>query len=94
MESVVKLLISYMYRKVKTNVFSNGIKSPPFCSSLGVRQGECLSPFLLAIYVNGLENYLRGANAGMTISDVFSCCQYMLMTWLFLANLQKSSKNR
>ena len=63
-------LIRNMYCKVKTNVFSNGIKSPPFYSSLDVRQGECLSPFLFAIYVNDLEDYLRGANAGVTISDV------------------------
>ena len=63
-------LIRNMYCKAKTNVFSNGIKSPPFYRSLGVRQGECLSPFLFAIYVNDLENCLRGANAGVTISDV------------------------
>ena len=63
-------LIRNMYCKVKTNVFSNGIKSPPFYSSLGVRQGECLSHFLFAIYVNDLEDYLRGANAGVTIFDV------------------------
>ena len=51
-------------------MFSNGIKSSPFYSSLGVRQGECLSPFLFAIYVNDLEVSLNGASAGVTISDV------------------------
>ena len=63
-------LIRNMYCKVKTNVYSNGIKSRSFYSSLGVHQGECLSPFLFAIYVNDLEEYVRGANAGVTISDV------------------------
>ena len=52
-------LIRNMHSMVKTNVFSNGINSPPFFSSLGVRQGECLSPFLFAIYVSDGQDYLR-----------------------------------
>ena len=48
---ILKLVMS-MYSNVKTSVFSDGEKSKQFDSVLGVRQGECLSPFLFAIYIN------------------------------------------
>ena len=53
--------------KLKTRVFSNGIKSEPFTNSLGVRQGECLSPFLFSMYLNDLEYELSIPNAGIDI---------------------------
>ena len=37
---------------------------------LGVRQGECLSPFLFSMYVNDLESHLAGQGAGVSIFDV------------------------
>ena len=48
-------IISSMYRCVKTKVFVNGECSESFDCKLGVRQGECLSPFLFAMYVNDME---------------------------------------
>ena len=51
-------------------MFSNGITSDPFHCKLGVRQGECLFPFLFAMYVNDLENSLNFQGAGITISHV------------------------
>ena len=63
-------IIHSMYQYVKTKVFSNGITSDPFYCKLGVRQGECLSPFLFAMYVNDLENSLNFQGAGITISHV------------------------
>ena len=63
-------IIHSMYQYVKTKVFSNGITSDPFHCKLGVRQGECLSPFLFAMYVNDLENSLNFQGAGITISHV------------------------
>ena len=63
-------IIHSMYQYVKTKVFSNGITSDPFHCKLGVRQGECLSPFLFAMYVNDLEYSLNFQGAGITISYV------------------------
>ena len=51
-------VIRSMYNTIKTKVFSNGIDSDPYFSYLGVRQGECLSPFLFSMYLNDLEEYL------------------------------------
>ena len=44
-----------MYSSIKSKVLFNGCVSEDITCSLGVRQGECLSPFLFAIYVNDLE---------------------------------------
>ena len=63
-------IITSMYKCVKTRVFVNGEKTEYFTCRLGVRQGECLSPFLFAIYINDMENALRGENAGVTIGDL------------------------
>ena len=47
----------------------DNIISDEFSSFLGVRQGECLSPFLLSMYLNDLESVLiqKGAE-GFDIS--------------------------
>ena len=53
-----------MYQNVKSKVkYDNSISSSFECS-LGVRQGECLSPFLFAMYLNDLEDefYLKGSD--------------------------------
>jgi hypothetical protein len=63
-------VIRSMYLHVRTKVCSNGVKSNPFYCKLGVRQGECLSPFLFAIYVNDLERSLEGNNSGVSIGDM------------------------
>ena len=63
-------IITSMYTSVKTRVFVNGQKSESFDCRLGVRQGECLSPFLFAIYINDLEESLAGTNAGVTIDHL------------------------
>ena len=46
-------------------------KTDEFECLLGVRQGECLSPFLFAMYLNDIENALKtnkfeGINMGLT----------------------------
>ena len=57
-------IIRSMYENVKSKVkYDNSISSRFECS-LGVRQGECLSPFLFAMYLNDLEDefYLKGSD--------------------------------
>ena len=50
---MLKIIMS-MYECVKTCIYVDGSTSSPIYSKLGVGQGECLSPFLFAIYVNDL----------------------------------------
>ena len=63
-------IIMSMYQHVKTKVFLYGDTSAPFECKLGVRQGECLSPFLFSMYINDLEMELSTGNAGITVCDV------------------------
>ena len=52
-----------MYKHVKSKVKINNSISIGFECNLGVRQGECLSPFLFAMYINDLEEefHLKGS---------------------------------
>ena len=53
-----------MYHNIRSRVKYNNCLSDSFSCQLGVRQGECLSPFLFAIYVNDIKNEFisKGAN--------------------------------
>ena len=66
---MLKIIMS-MYKCVKTRIVVDGEKSEPFDCKLGVRQGECLSPFLFAIYINDMENSLNHEDAGVSIADI------------------------
>lgn len=48
-------VIKSIYAIVKSRVKHENCLSEPFTCNIGVRQGECLSPFLFAMYVNDLE---------------------------------------
>ena len=63
-------IIQSMYTCLKTRVVNNGEKSDAFYCQLGVRQGECLSPFLFAMYINDLEQCIDSPNFGITIAHV------------------------
>ena len=57
-------VIKSMYTSVKSKVKYENTLSEEFTCALGVRQGECLSPFLFAMYLNDLENEfsMKGAS--------------------------------
>ena len=63
-------IIKSMYESVKSRVrFQNQI-SEKFSCMLGVRQGECLSPFLFSMFLNDLEeefilNGIEGVDIGL-----------------------------
>ena len=48
-------IIKSMYTSVKSMVKYDNCLSQEFSCYLGVRQGECLSPFLFSIYLNDIE---------------------------------------
>ena len=50
--------IMSMFENVKSQVKFNNAKGEEFVCCTGVRQGECLSPFLFSICVNDLEQEL------------------------------------
>ena len=63
-------IIKSIYSIVKSQVKHNSTLSDGFFSTIGVRQGECLSPFLFSIYLNDLEaemeiKGLEGIDIGM-----------------------------
>ena len=64
-------IIKSMYEDVKSRVKFNNELSEPFDSYLGVRQGECLSPFLFSMYLNDIEEefYLKGVE-GIDIGSI------------------------
>ena len=51
-------MISAIYENVKAKVFFQGDKSEEFERYVGVRKGDCLPPFLFAMYINYLEQIL------------------------------------
>ena len=52
-------IIKSIYQNVKSQVKHNKVLSSSFTCNIGVRQGECLSPFLFSMCLNDLENKLR-----------------------------------
>ena len=67
--NILKMIMS-MYKCVKTKVYVNGQTSASFEYKLGVRQGEWLSQFLFAMYINDMEEALSRCNTGVTVDDV------------------------
>ena len=63
-------IIQSMYKSIKSRVKFNNNLSCEFVSHIGVRQGECLSPFLFSMYIIDLEKELiqkgaEGIDIGM-----------------------------
>ena len=53
------LVLVNMYKGITSCISANQSISTPFSIHQGVRQGENLSPFLFALYVNDLEDFLK-----------------------------------
>ena len=61
-------IIRSMYESIKLKVKCDNQLSNEFACISGVRQGECLSPFLFSVYVNDLEETLILPDFGIEIS--------------------------
>ena len=70
-------IIKSRYSNVKSRVRHNGCLGEPFTSNIGVRQGECLSPFLFSMYVNVFEAEL--ATKGLPGIDIGTLNIYLVM---------------
>ena len=70
-------IIKSIYNNVKSRVKHNGCLGEPFSSHIGVRQGECLSPFLFATYLNDLET--EPATEGLAGIDIGLINTYLIM---------------
>ena len=64
-------VIQNIYKDIKSNIIFNNSKSDCFPCDNGIRQGENLSPFLFAIFLNDLEDFLENHNVTglLTISQ-------------------------
>jgi hypothetical protein len=62
-------IIHSMYQNVKNSVLLNGHISNVFTGSIGVRQGDCLSPFLFSMYINDLEQDLLSVYNGIKVKN-------------------------
>ena len=56
-----------MCSEVKSCIQTNGKLTKLFNCSLGISQGENLSPILFALVVNDLKEYLQGHFNGLTL---------------------------
>ncbi|KAL4240483.1 hypothetical protein ACF0H5_001275 [Mactra antiquata] len=64
-------IIKSMYQSVKSRVKYCNQLSDSYTCALGVRQGECLSPFLFSMFLNDIENiYIVKGLSGIDIDTI------------------------
>ena len=54
---IIFITIFNLYSNIKSCIRQNSVHSEFFVCQMGVKQGENLSPFLFAIYINDLETF-------------------------------------
>ena len=60
--------ISSLYSNPKSRVILNDYETEYFDCPIGVKQGDCLSPTLFAIFVNDLAIEIRNSGVGLPIN--------------------------
>ena len=71
-----------MYDNIKSCVSVNGVMSNFFESNIGVRQGENLSPFLFAVFLNDLESFLSSNPELQGVECVTNAANNMIYMYL------------
>ena len=60
--------ISSLYSNPKSRVILNDYETDYFDCPIGVKQGDCLSPTLFAIFINDLANEVKNSGVGITLN--------------------------
>ena len=63
------LAISSMYSNPKSRVILNEHETEYFDCPIGVKQGDCLSPALFAIFINDLATEIKESNIGVLLEE-------------------------
>ena len=69
--------ISSMYSNPKSRVMLNEFETEYFDCPIGVKQGDCLSPTLFAIFINDLAEEIKASNVGLDL-DPETCINILL----------------
>ena len=90
-------IVKSIYSVVKSQVKHNNTLSDSFTCNIGVRQGDCLSPFLFAMYLNDLEeelhiNGVEGINIGLKKLHLLLYADEIVIFGKTPEELQKSLK--
>ena len=75
--------ISSLYSNPRSRVVLNEHETDYFECPIGVKQGDCLSPTLFAIFINDLASEIKELNIGIDLNidggpnvDIFSILLY------------------
>lgn len=72
-----------MYKNVKSCIKQGGDFSNFFDCEIGVRQGENLSPFLFAIFLNDLEEFFTNEGAS-GLTNIHDLCVENIQCYIYL----------
>ena len=61
--------VAAMYSNPQSRVVLNDHETDYFDCPIGVKQGDCLSPTLFAIFINDLAQEIKDSNAGIALGD-------------------------
>ena len=78
-------IIKSIYTNIKSSVKYMKQLSDSFECLLGVRQGECLSPFLFSMFINDIEDmFIKNGNNGI---DMYMFKMFLMLYTLLNYNL-------
>ena len=60
-----------MYDMAKSCVKQNNLMSEYFLCSIGIRQGDNLSPLLFALFINYFSKYIERKYTGLSINNCY-----------------------